>query len=37
MTTSLIVLVFLVGYVLIAIESYTKINKAAIEIGRAHV
>ena len=32
MTTTLIVLVFLVGYVLIAIESYTKINKSAIAL-----
>ncbi len=32
MTTTLIVIVFLVGYVLIAIESYTKINKSAIAL-----
>ncbi len=32
MTTTLIVTVFLVGYVLIALESFTKINKSAIAL-----
>ena len=33
-----ICLAFIIGYIFIAIESVTRINKAAIaEIGRAHV